>query len=478
MQMIIGGQKADSANGKVSEIFNPATQELLDTVPVATNEDIERCLDIAQEGKKIWAETPLHERSRILLKYADVLESHKDELATLQSKEMGKPYSQCAFEVDVATMLFRGFVERAKHLYGETIPDCQPGTEKDILFTRREPLGVVGCILPFNYPTELFAHKVTPALVTGNAVVVKPSSDNPLIIIRLVELLIECGIPGSVAQVITGSGAMVGKAWGNSKKIDAISLTGSTEAGINVIKDSAANLHRITLELGGNDPMIIFADGDLDLAVNEAFSGRIWNTGQTCCACKRFLVQKSIVEDFANKLKARLEKTVKGDILNPQTEIGCLINENAAKTVEEQVSHTVQQGAKCFYGGQRYNKTFFEPTILLDVTPEMDVAKDLEIFGPVFPIIAFETAEDAITIANNTKYGLCAGVITSDINKGLKTMSKINTGTVVINGSGFYRQLDHQFGGYKMSGIGREGISCTLEEMTQVKTYVLKGILK
>lgn len=477
MQMIIGGKKVSSSDGKVSNVFNPATQELLDTVPVATEEDIERCLDIAQDGKRLWAGTPLVERSKILLKYTSLLESHKKELATLQSKDMGKPFSQCIGEVDTAIMLFEGFVERAKHLYGETVPESQPGAEKDMLFTRREPLGVIACILPFNFPTTLFAHKVAPALVSGNAVVIKPSSDNPLVVIRLTELLLEAGVPGSVAQVITGSGSMVGKILCSSTKVNAITLTGSTEAGITVMRDSADALHRVTLELGGNDPMVIFADGDLELAVNEAYSGRIANAGQICCSPKRFIVQEPIAKDFVDKLKAKFGKIVKGDILDPRTELGCLINENAAKRVEEQVKLTIQQGAKCVYGGKR-NGAFFEPTILVDVTPDMDVAKDMEIFGPVFPIIAFKTEEEALTIANNTKYGLCAGVVTSDINKGIRFMSKVEAGTVVINGNSRYRHIDHRFGGYKMSGIGREGIPCTIEEMTQVKTYVLKGILK
>lgn len=477
MKMIINGEKIDAKEGQVAEVLNPATQEVIDVVPVASNEDIEKCLDYAQAGKEIWSATPLHERSRILLKYADLLEEHKEELAILQCREMGKPYTQCAGEVETAVLLFRGFVERAKHLYGETMPDCHPGTEKDIIFTKREPLGVVACILPFNYPVELYAHKVAPALVTGNAVVVKPSSDTPLIIIRLVELLLDAGLPGSVAQVITGKGSLVGKAFSESNKVDAITLTGSTEVGTHVLRDSAMNVHRVNLELGGNDPMIVFEDGNMDLAINEAFAGRITNTGQTCCACKRFLVQNSVKDKFVANLIERLKKTITGDPLDPQTEIGCLVNEGAAEKVETEIAHTVKQGARCVYGGKRYNKTFFEPTVLVDVTPEMDIAQNMEIFGPVFPIIGFETMEEAITIANNTVYGLCSGVITSDLNKGMKCMAQVKTGTVVINGSGFYRQIDHQFGGYKMSGLGREGISCTLEEMSQVKTYVLKGIL-
>lgn len=478
MKMNIGGQKVDSPDSKTIEVINPATQELIDTVPSATKEDMEKCLGIAQEGKRIWASTPLYERARILNKYADAVEEHKEELAKLQCREMGKIIGECEFEIGAAAKIFRGFIERANHLYGETLPDNQGGIEGDIIFTRREPLGVIACVVPFNYPVELYAHKVAPALITGNAVIVKPASDNPLVVIRLVELLIECGVPGSVAQVITGRGSVVGEYLIPSFKIDAVSLTGSTEVGIDVMMKSAQALHRVFLELGGNDALIVFEDADLELAVDEAFAGRIQNAGQTCCACKRFVVHGSIKDKFTNMLVEKLSRLVKGDPMDRNTQIGCLINEKAAKEVEEQVNFTVKQGAKCIYGGKRYNYAFYEPAVLSGVTADMDIAKDMEVFGPVFPIIGFELAEEALAIANNTKYGLAGGVITRDINRALKTASKMNCGTVVINGSGCYRHMDHAFGGYKMSGLGREGISTTLEEMTQVKSYVLKGILR
>jgi acyl-CoA reductase-like NAD-dependent aldehyde dehydrogenase len=478
MKMIIGGKRTDSKDGSVISVYNPATLELIDTVPSAAREDIEMCLEIAQEGKKVWAETPLYKRSEILLKYAAAIEKNKKELAELECRELGKRIIECEFEVGVAARIFRGYAERANHLYGETIPtDNSEGSENDIIFTRREPLGVIACIVPFNFPVELYAQKVAPALIMGNAIIVKPATDNPLAVTRLVEMLIECGVPGSVAQVVTGSGSTIGKLLIPGYKIDAVSLTGSTEVGIDVFKESAQSLHRIFLELGGNDALIIYEDADMELAVNEAFAGRMLNAGQCCCSTKRILVQNSIKEDFTKRLIDRLSKVVTGNPIDRNTEIGCLISEKAAIEVEKQIELTVKQGARLIYGGKR-NGAFYQPTVLTDVTGNMDVAKNMEIFGPVFTIIGFGTVEEALAIANGSQYGLNGGVITTDINKAIQTASKMECGTVVINGADNYRHLDHAFGGYKMSGMGREGIAYTLEEMSQVKTYVLKGVLK
>ncbi len=478
MKMIIGGKKTDSKDGNVIEVFNPATQELLDTVPSATKEDIEMCLEIAQEGKKVWADTPLYKRAEILIKYAEAIEKNKKELAELECRELGKRIIECEFEVQVAANIFRGYVERANHLYGETIPtDNREGSANDIIFTRREPLGVIACIVPFNFPVELYAQKVAPALTMGNAIIVKPATDNPLAVTRLVELLIECGVPGSVAQVVTGRGSVIGKLMIPSPKIDAVSLTGSTDVGIDIFKESAQPFHRIFFELGGNDALIIFEDADMKLAVNEAFAGRMLNAGQCCCATKRILVQNSIKKEFTKRLINKLSEVIIGNPIDKNTEIGCLISEKAASEVEKQIELTIRQGAKLAYGGKR-DGAFYQPTVLTEVTDEMDIAKNMEIFGPVFPIIGFDTPEEALAISNGSQYGLNGGVITSDINKAIQTASKMECGTVVINGADNYRHLDHAFGGYKMSGIGREGIAYTLEEMSQVKTYVLKGVLK
>ncbi|WP_010235573.1 aldehyde dehydrogenase family protein [Clostridium arbusti] len=475
MKMIINGEKVNSSDEKVIQVLNPATQEVLDTVPSATPEDIQKAIQAAQNGKKVWGQTPLYERSTILKKYVGLLEEHKSELSKLECSETGKIIKECEGEVGTAAKIFTGFIERANHLCGEVMPDCQSECGKDLIFTRREPLGAIACIVPFNYPVELFFHKVAPALVMGNAVIIKPATDNPLTAIRLVELLLEAGVPKGAAQIVTGRGSVVGNHLIESHDINAVSLTGSTEVGIEVAEKSSKYLHNVFLELGGNDAMIVLEDADIDFAVEETILGRITNTGQTCCATKRVVISNKVKEEFTEKLIKRLEKVKRGNPADYSTDIGCLISERAAIDIEKQVKHTIEQGAKCVYGGTR-NKAFFEPAVLVDVTLDMDIAKDMEIFGPAIPIIGFDTEEEAIEIANAPIYGLHCGIVTKNTKTAINIASKIEVGNVVINGTGNYRHTDMAFGGVKMTGIGREGVQYTLEEMSNVKSYILKNI--
>ena len=477
MQMIIDGKRVDASDRGVIRILNPATQEFIDTVPKATASDVYQAIDAAQAGKRIWANTPTHERVRILSRCADAIEEHLEDLAQSLSREMGKIIQEARGEIRVSTQTIRGYAEAAAHHYGKTLTDSQKGIEKDILFTRHEPLGVVACITPFNYPVLLVAHKMAAALATGNAVIVKPASDNPLTLIKLVALCLEQGIPGNVLQIITGSGEVVGKILAESPKVNAISLTGSTEVGISLAETGAKTLKRVFLELGGNDPFIVLDDADILKAIDAAVEGRLENAGQTCCSSKRFLIHESIHDVFIKKILEALSKIKHGSPQDDETEYGCLINGNAAQKVESQIQKTIEQGAKLICGGHAYNITYFEPTILDDVTLDMDIAKDMEVFGPVFPIITFKTDEDAVKIANASRYGLQAGIMTKSVDRAMRIAANLQCGAVVINGSGNYRHIEQPFGGYKMSGFGREGISGTLAEMTQEKTYVLKDVL-
>jgi succinate-semialdehyde dehydrogenase/glutarate-semialdehyde dehydrogenase len=302
MKMIIGGKRRDSRSGNTIKVFNPATGELIDTVPDAAEEDVREAIDISLEGKKVWGDTPLFKRSEVLRRFLEIAREKKNELAVLLSAETGKTVRESAAEVDTLLRVFRGYIEKANHFYGITLPESQAGFENDIIFTRREPLGVIVLVIPFNFPIDLFSHKAAPTLITGNSIIVKPSSDNPLAIIRLVEMLIEAGVPESAVQIVTGSGSVLGKWLISSPKINAVSLTGSTNAGIEVAKESAPHLHRFFLELGGNDALVVYADADIDLAVEEAVFARTLNAGQTCCAAKRFVVERSAVEEFTAKL--------------------------------------------------------------------------------------------------------------------------------------------------------------------------------
>jgi len=479
MKMIIGGKHVDAISGKTQDVINPATMEVIDTVPAAEAEDIEKAIEYAKIGRKIWKDTPLHERVRILLRFTELLDARRDELCRIMTAEIGKPLAQSNGEVNSCINLFKSYCEKARVYATDTLPlNTEPGCTGDIIFTVREPLGIIACIIPFNYPTDLYAEKVAPALVTGNAVIVKPSSDTPMGNIFLTELLHEAGVPGEVLQIVTGSGSKVGNYLSSHKDIAAISLTGSCEVGIQTAENGAKHLAKVYLELGGNDPLIVFNDADLDKVMPEVLGGRAVNSGQTCCGTKRLLVQSGIKEAFTQKLIETLKAMKVGDPLDPDTDFGPLINERAAKDVEAQVQHTIDQGAKCILGGHRFNNTFYEPTILTDVTRDMDVAGALEIFGPVFPIIGFDTDDEAIEIANQIPYGLSSGVMTEDIHVALKVAMAMEAGTCVINGCGNYRTAYLAFGGYKMSGIGREGCGYTLDEFTQVKSIVLKQMIK
>ena len=478
MKMIIGGRKVDASDGKILPVQNPANGEQLDSVPSATEKDILGAIKNARNGKRKWAETPVYERADIFMRFAESMRKNKKELAELLTKETGKTLEFALSEIDTVQRIFIGYAEKMKHEYGKVLPEsAQPGVENDIAFVRREPLGVVVCITPYNFPLELMAQKVAPALMAGNVVIVKPASDTPLTTIKTIELLLEAGVYPEAAQVVTGRGSTIGNLFSESMDVNVISLTGSTDVGVEIARKASETLKRVFLELGGNDAMVVLEDADIDAAVEAAAYGRISISGQICCGTKRMVVHKSVEQLFIDKLVARLKKVKMGDPLNPQIDMGPLVSESAAKEVEQQVNTMVEQGAQCVLGGVRKG-AYYEPTILTNVTKNMSIAKDMEVFGPVFPVIAFDTEAEAAEIVNQSKYGLMSAVMTKDISRGLKLAKQIEAGGVVINGSTLYRTADQPFGGYKMSGIGREGISYTLEEMSQEKTIVLKDVLK
>ena len=468
----------DSSDGKVIEVYNPATNELIDTVPSLTKEDVEEAIDYADAHQKEWEKKSVIERCEVLSRFADLVEENKDELALLLSKETGKPIKEAYNEIANIGIGVPGYVEKVKHEYGNIVyRGTEKGQENTIQYTIQQPLGVVVAIIPFNFPSDIFINKVPPALLMGNAVILKPASINPLTLTRYVELLVEAGVPAGIISVVHGSGSVVGKALTSSKKVDMVSLTGSTAAGIDAAKNCADHCAHSSLELGGNDAFILCADGDMDLAIEETVWGRLYNTGQVCCASKRFLVENSVKDEFIRRMAEKINSLKQGNPQDMRTDIGCLVSEDAAIEVERQVNETIASGATLVCGGKR-NGAFYEPTILDNVTPDMDVAKDMEIFGPVIPVIGFDNLEDAIKIANASIYGLSGSIITKDISKAIKVSEEMECGGFVINGASFFRSFEQPFGGWKYSGIGNEGIMTTLKEMSRTKTVILKNITK
>lgn len=477
MQMYINGKGVDAADGSVIEVINPATGEVVDTVPAATKEDVDLAVATAVEAQKVWAKVPVYQKVEIMYEFLKLVEENKEDLAQTLSAETGKPIVEARAEIGNIPISFKAFSEKAKHLYGETIPaGMEAGQDKNIVITKREPIGVIACVIPFNFPCDLFDQKIAPALLAGNAAIVKPSTDNPLTLCKLTAMLCEAGVTPGALQIVTGRGSKVGSWLCSNKDVHAITLTGSTEVGIETAKVAAEHLAHVALELGGNDAFIVLEDGDVDLAVEELIWGRMYNTGQVCCASKRFLIQKSRVEEFTTKAVARIKQLKQGMPSDESTQIGCLISEKAAIEVERQINLTVEQGGEIVLGGTR-NGAFIAPTVIANVPKTADVAKDMEIFGPVVPIIAFDTTEEAIEIANASKFGLCGCVFTENMKTAMMVCNALECGGTVINGASFFRSFEMPFGGYKYSGIGTEGVMSTFDEVTRTKSVVLKNII-
>ena len=477
MKNLIGYEWKDASNGAVIEVVNPATQELIDTVPNVTLEDVDTAVKVAQIEQKKWEKVSIYDRADILYKFVDLVEENKERLARLFSDETGEPITEARGEIANVRIGVRGFVEKAKHLYDNSVPVGQEaGQEKTMQITKRYPLGVIAAIIPFNFPSDLFCQKVPPALMMGNSIIVKPSNYNPLTLIEYVKLMIEAGVPTGVIQVLTGDGPTVGQALAGHPGVHLVSLTGGTAAGIQTMGTASKNLTHVMLELGGNDAFIFLEDGDMDLAVKETIWGRLYNGGQVCCASKRFLIHNSRKAEFISRMKEVIENLKVGDPSKEDTDMGPMVNINAAKRIEEQVNQMVAEGANIVCGGKRED-AYYYPTILDNVTKDMEVAKDMEIFGPVISVIGFDTIDEAIEIANQSSYGLCGCVFTSNYPLGMQIADKLECGGAVINGASFYRSFEMPFGGWKHSGIGNEGVMTTLQEMSRLKTIVMKNIL-
>jgi lactaldehyde dehydrogenase len=350
--------------------------------------------------------------------------------------------------------------------------DAVRGNERHFAFTIRQPLGVVAAIVPFNYPVELWGHKAAAALAGGNAVISKPPSACPLTLLKITELMEKVGLPPGAHQMITGPGAVIGDFLARSEGIQLITVTGSTEVGIRIAEIAAKNLKKVHMELGGNDALIILADADLEKAATAVVLGRLARgNGQICCAVKRVLVEQPIFDKFANLLASKARELKVGDQLQEDTDVGPLINEQAAKEVEAFINGAVEGGAKLLAGGTRHG-TFIDPTVLRDVAVDLPLFKE-EVFGPVVPLVSFTSIDEAVNLANSSPYGLQSAVFTQDINKALDIAYRLEAGGVIVNWSSALRVETLPFGGIKMSGHGREGVHDTLDEMTDQKTVVV-----
>jgi len=476
MKMLMDGKWVDSSDGAVQNVINPANGEIVDTVPSATREDVTRAIDLAEKAQPAWAKMPVRERCKILRKFSAACIEKRMELGKILSKETGKPYlAESVWEFDSVAYVFDGACEIAMHHYGKTLPIAtEPGYDTDVQFTVNEPLGVIACIIPYNFPAALWAFKVAASLAAGNAVVIKAPSYDP----TMSKMLVDAGVPGGVVNCLTGKGSLVGDWLVDDFRIASVNFTGSTETGISIAKTAAKHLTGYQFELGGNDPFIVCEDGDLELALREA-GDKARNAGQCCSAAKRFIIHNSLKEEFCRRLVDEyLKPLVLGDPFDPKTTMGPVISESMAKKVVSQIEKTVEQGAKVYYGGKR-SGAFVDPTVLVDVTDQMDITKNMEVFGPVWPVIGFDTVEEAIRLANLTDYGLSSGVFTKDMKTAAKFCRQIKAGYVAVNGSGGFRAAELPFGGgKKLTGNSRESLMTLMDEVTQKKSIILRYILE
>jgi len=473
-KILINNQWTNSASGKTFHTYNPATGEVLATVAEGDREDIDRAVKAARKAFESgpWRNMTSSERGKLVWRLADLLEKHTEEFATLESLDNGKPLTVARVaDVPLAVDIFRYMAGWSTKIEGNTIPISVPYAPgaKFLAYTQREPVGVVGQIIPWNFPLLMAAWKLAPALATGCTVVLKPAEQTPLSALRLGELIVEAGFPEGVVNIVTGFGETAGAALASHWDVDKVAFTGSTEVGKLIVAASAGNLKKVTLELGGKSPNIVFADSDLSTAIPNAASAIFFNHGQCCCAGSRLYVEKSIFDKVVEGVSEHASKIKVGPGLDPETQMGPLVSQEQLERVCNYMDIGAKEGAKAVVGGKRKGDKgyFVEPTVLVNTNPKMKVVQE-EIFGPVVTALPFKDIDDVIAQGNDTSYGLAAGVWTKDISKAHRVASALKAGTVWIN---CYNIFDAAmpFGGYKQSGWGREMGHDVLELYTQKK---------
>ena len=470
-RLLINGQWVDG--GKTFDTVNPATGEVLTQIVDASPTDVDHAVDAARrafEGKNgPWRKMPASERGRLIWRLADLVEQHIDELAELETVDNGKPiFESRHVDMPMVIDVLRYYAGWATKIHGETVNTF----DSAFTYTLREPVGVVGLIIPWNFPLLLASWKLGPALACGNTIVLKPAEQTPLTTLRLGELAIEAGIPAGALNIVTG-GPETGKAIVRHPGIDKIAFTGSTAVGKEIMRSAADTLKRVTLELGGKSPNIVFADSDIDSAVKGAINGIFYGKGEVCNAGSRLFVESKVQDEFLDKLVGRAKKMLPGDPLDPKTRMGAIVSQEQMHTVLGYIEAGKAEGAKLIAGGSRVSvdggKGFFiEPTVFSGVSNEMKIAQE-EIFGPVLASLKFDDVDEVVELANRNQYGLAAAIWTRDVKKAHQVSRQLRAGTVWINTYGLM-DAALPFGGYKSSGFGRELGQAALEHYTEIKT--------
>jgi succinate-semialdehyde dehydrogenase / glutarate-semialdehyde dehydrogenase len=469
----VAGEWIAADDGRTLSVGNPSTRQAIGTIPRLSKAETNRAIAAAAAAFPAWSQRPAHERSQVLRTWANLMHAHREDLAALMTLEQGKPLAESRGEIAYAASFLEWFSEEGRRVYGDTIPTRQADRRNIVL---KQPIGVCAAITPWNFPAAMITRKVGPALAAGCTMVVKPAEQTPFSALALATLGQEAGIPAGVFSVITGKGVEIGPTLTGSPIVRKLSFTGSTEVGRLLMQQCAPTLKRLSLELGGNAPFIVFADADLDQAVEGLMASKYRNTGQTCVCANRVLVQDSVYDAFAAKLVAASRRLVVGDGFTDGVLQGPLINEDAAVHVEGLLADATTRGAKLLLGGKRHalGGTFFEPTVIAGVTADMQLAQG-EIFGPVAPLFRFSTEAEAIAIANATEHGLAAYFYGRDVGRVWRVAEALQYGMVGIN-TGMISSETTPFGGVKQSGFGREGSRYGIEEYLDVKSITLAGL--
>lgn len=448
------------------DVNNPATGEIIATVPKIDSATINKTVDVAYEAFATWRKKTASERGELVRKWYDLIVANTDELATIMTSEQGKPLTEAKGEIAYAASYVKWFAEEAMRINGEIIPAATPNTE---IRVSRDPIGVCAAITPWNFPAAMIARKVAPALAAGCTIIVKPASQTPLTALALGELANQAGIPKGVIQIVTGKASEIGDALCDNSKVRKLTFTGSTEIGSHLMANCAKDIKKLSLELGGNAPFIVFEDADVDLAVEGLLKAKFRNAGQTCISPNRVYVHEQVLEEFQSKLVDKVSALKVGNGLDDGVEIGPLIDTNGADKVVEHVENALSLGAKLLTGGKRLDKgdNWYAPTVLTNVPADAKCSRE-ETFGPLVPIITFTTEEEVIAYANDTPFGLAAYFFTDDLHRAQRVVDAIESGMVGVN-TGVISAANAPFGGVKASGIGREGAHAGIEEYLEMK---------
>ena len=468
-KLLIDGQWV--GNGSVLEVKNKYDGKTVGTVPTARREDVDAAIAAAERAEDVMADMPAYKRAEILFRTATLIRERADDLAKTIAAEAGKALKFARSEVDRAASTFTIASEEAKRLHGETIPlDAVPAGEGYFGFWTRRPVGVIAAISPFNFPLNLVAHKVAPALASGNTLVLKPASTTPLSALKLCEILLEAGLPNGAINFIVGSGGTVGEWLVTDPRVDKITFTGSPEVGRHIL--SVAGIKKVTLELGNTSPVVVAPDADLDFVAKRAAVGAYYNSGQVCISVQRIYSEKQVYEAFSEKFVKATEAMVVGDPLDERVDVGPMIDSKEVDRIESWVKEAQTSGAKVLTGGRR-DGTVYYPTILSNVTDAMKVVAE-EVFAPVASVIASDDFESALKQANDTKFGLQVGVFTKDIDRVFKAVKRLNFGGVIINDTPNFRADHMPYGGNRQSGLGREGVKFAMEDMTNIQLVAIR----